>query len=178
MQIASYILSFVATVLGLIEPFNKKMKTVLIFNLLGNILVGVSYFLDAGYSGGFICAVAVVELIINYTFTSRDKKIPVWIIVLNACLFIAVNLITFKYWYDLLALLASLLFVLSIVQASAKFYRVLYILNSLVWIAYDVLAKVYGNLFTHGVLFIAILIAIIVRDVKKEKDNTEKGECT
>lgn len=176
MQVASYALSLVATVLGLIEPFGKKMKTVLIFNLLGNVLVGISYFLVAGYSGGFICAVAVVELIINYTFTSKDKKIPVWIIVLNACLFIAVNLITFTYWYDLFALLASLLFVLSIAQSTAKFYRVLYILNSLVWIAYDILAGAYGNLFTHVVLFIAILIAIVIRDVKKDKTNTTKGE--
>lgn len=168
-SIISAIISIAATVEGLIEPFFKKMKTVLIFNLIGNALVGINYLITKSYSGAIICAVAILGLCVNYIFTSRDKKIPVWVICLHAMLFLAANLITFAHIYDILALVASLLFVLSIAQNSTKYYRLLYISNSLVWIGYDIFAKSWGNLFTHGVLFVAIFISILVRDGKKAK---------
>ena len=164
--IISAIISVAATVEGLVEPFFKKMKTVLLFNLLGNALVGINYLLTESYSGGMICGVAILGLCVNYYFTSQEKKIPKWVIVLHAAAFLTANLFTFAYWYDVFALIASLLFVLSIAQDSTKYYRLLYISNSLVWIAYDIFAKSWGNLFTHSVLAVAIYISIIVRDKK------------
>ena len=167
MEIIQAIISLGATVEGLVEPFFKKMRTVLLFNLLGNALVGVNYLLTKSYSGAIICGVAILGLCINYYFTSRDKKIPLGAIIFHAVAFLAANLITFTYWYDVFAMIASLLFVLSIAQDSTKYYRLLYISNSLVWIGYDIFAKSWGNLFTHSVLFVAIFISIIVRDGKK-----------
>lgn len=170
MTTLSYIASFVATVLGLIEPFGKKMKTILTLNFLGNLLVGLSYVFICGYSGAAICFTACVQVIINYFFDVRKRKLPVWIIILHATIFFAVNIVTFTYWYDVLALLAALMFVLSVAQSSPKYYRVLYMTNSFLWIFYDFLVKAYGNLVTHIVLFIAITIAIYIRD-KKARSN-------
>ena len=132
MEIIQAVISIAATIEGLVEPFFKKMRTVLLFNLLGNALVGVNYLLTKSYSGAIICGVAILGLCINYYFTSRDKKIPVGAIIFHALAFLAANLITFTYWYDIWAMIASLLFVLSIAQNSTKYYRLLYISNSLV----------------------------------------------
>lgn len=167
MSILSYIASFIATVLGLIEPFGKKMQTILTLNFLGNLLVGLSYLFITGYSGAAICFTACVQVLINYSFDARKKKLPVWLIIIHATIFFAVNVVTFAYWYDILALLAALLFVLSVAQSSAKYYRILYMTNSFLWIFYDLLAGAYGNLITHSVLFIAITIAIYIRDKKQ-----------
>ena len=76
MATASYILSMIATALGLIEPYNKRMKTILIFNFIGNFLVGLSYLLVKGYSGAAICGVACVQVFINYNFNAKQKKVP------------------------------------------------------------------------------------------------------
>ena len=166
MTTLSYIASLVATVLGLIEPFGKKMKTILTLNFLGNFLVASSYLLVFQKSGALICFTACVQVLINYFFDAKGKKLPVWLVIVHAITFLAVNLITFSHWYDILALAAAMLFVLSVAQSSAKYYRVLYVSNSLVWIGYDFLAGAYGNLVTHIVLFIATGIAIIIRDRK------------
>ena len=91
------------------------------------------------------------------------------LIVAYAIAFLAVNLVTFKAWYDILSLIAAMLFVLSVAQSEAKHYRVLYFLNSTVWIFYDFLSGAYGNLFTHIVLFVATLIAILIRDKSKKE---------
>lgn len=168
MEILSYCLSFTSTVLGLFEPFSKKMKTVLCLNFIGNVLVGLSYLCVAKYSGSAICFTAAVQLLINYCFTAREKKVPMGLVVLHAVVFLAVNIVTFAVWYDIFALLAALLFVLSVAQHTPRIYRVIYIANSILWIAYDVLAKAYGNLFTHVVLSIAIALAIWFRDMRKK----------
>ena len=164
MTAISYTLSFIATVLGLIEPFNKKMSAILIFNFAGNLLVAVSYLLVGGISGAGICFVACAQVVINYIFDLKGKKVPYWLVGVYLIAFLSVNLLTFAYWYDVFSLTASVLFVLSVAQSNAKYYRILYFLNSTVWVLYDCLAGAYGNLSTHVVLFIATLISIIVRD--------------
>lgn len=108
-------------------------------------------------------------MLINYLFDAKGKRLPLWLIITHAIVFLAVNVLTFSFWYDILALIAAMLFVLSVAQSSAKYYRELYVSNSLVWIGYDFLAGAYGNLVTHIVLFIATGIAIILRDRKGKK---------
>ena len=174
METFSYIASFIATVLGLCEPFSKKMKTVLTLSFLGNFLVAMSYLLIGKVNGSLICFVACVQLIINYSYDVRDRRLPKWFIGLHVVAFLLVNIITFTYWYDILALLAAWMFVLSVAQPDAKYYRMYYMINSLIWIIYDLLAKAYGNLFTHVILAIAIFIAMRVRDAKKEHE--KEGE--
>ena len=169
MNTLSYIASLIATVLGLIEPFGKKMKSILTLNFVGNLLVAISYLLVSQKSGALICFTACIQVLINYSFETRGKKLPLWLIITHAVVFLAVNILTFSLWYDVLALIAAMLFVLSVAQSNAKYYRVLYVSNSLVWIGYDFFAGAYGNLVTHVVLFIATGIAIMIRDKKTSK---------
>ena len=167
MELLTGALSVLTTTLALIMPFSKKMSTVLIFNLVINGLVGVNYLLTESYSGLLICVAAIVCLVINYFFTSRGRDIPVYIVVLEGVLFLGANLAVFAYWYDILAIIASLLFVLLIAQKTTKYYRVVHIANSLVWLPYDFLSGSYANLFTHSVLTIAIFVSMIINDRKK-----------
>ena len=123
MEIISGILSTAATVLGICEPFNKKMSAVLVFNLAGNLLVAISYFVDGGsgaLSGALVCIVACVQVSINFVFAKKDKQIPVWLLVVYLISFIAVNLAIFKAWYDILALGAAVCYVFSISQMGTK----------------------------------------------------------
>lgn len=167
--VISYLLSFVSTVLGLCEPFSKKMRTVLAFNFTGNLLVGISYLLVDSLSGAAICAVACVQVFINYFFDKKKIKIPYWLVAVYIVSFLAVNFVSFARWYDVFSLIASVLFVVSVSQSESKHYRIYYFLNSTIWIFYDFLSASYGNLTTHVVLFVATFIAIYSRDVKTNK---------
>lgn len=163
----SYIASFIATISGLIEPFGKKMKTILTLNFTGNFLVGLSYLMVGQKSGAAICFFACVQVFINYILDVKGKKVPIWLIGVYAAIFLSINLLTFSYWYDFFALAASMVFVVSVAQSNAKYYRILYFINSSIWIFYDFLAQAYGNLSTHIILFIATIISIILRDRRK-----------
>lgn len=167
MEYISYAASFIATVLSLIEPFNKKMKTVLIFSLMGNVLIAASYLIVGGFSGAAICFTASVQLMINFYYASKSKQLPkVWLI-LHLAAFAAVNLLTFHAWYDVLSLAAAMLFVLSVSRSDAKYYRLIYIPNLIIWIIYDLCAVAYGNLATHIIVLASVLIAAFIRDKRK-----------
>lgn len=174
-EICSYIASVISTILGLCEPFNKKMRAVLIFNFLGNFLVGLSYVLVKTYNGAAICLVACIQVCINYFFDIKGKKVPAYLIVIYLIAFVLVNLISFAAWYDIIALLAAICFVISVAQPDPKYYRILFISNSGLWIVYDFLAKAYGNLFTHTALFVATFVAICVRDIKDKNKGAGKN---
>lgn len=164
MEILSYIASLISTILGLFEPFGKKMRTVLIFSFTGSLMIGISYLLIAKYSGASICFVACVQVLINYTFDARGKKVPFLLVGVYAIVYLVMNLLTFRVWYDIFVLMAALLFVFGVAQSNAKYYRILCITNSIMWITYDLLAGAYGNLFSHIVYFASIALAIVFRD--------------
>lgn len=164
-----FCISAIATFLGFCEPFGKRMRTILIFNFIGNVLVGLSYLLTASYGGAAICSVACVQVVINYIFNSRNIAVPSKLVLVYAVVFSAVNLVTFSVWYDVFPLIAAILFVFSMVQSETKNYRILYALNSISWIFYDFVAQSYGNLATHIILFAATSIAMVVRERNSKK---------
>lgn len=169
----SYILSITATVLGIIEPFGKKMSTVLAFNFTGNLIVGISYLLaggDGALAGAAICFVACIQVFINYSYTRHEKRIPNFLLAVYLVVFIAVNLVVFKAWYDILALAAAVCYVFSISQQKPATYRILYCLNSTLWIVYDFMAGAYGNLSTHIALAVFTLVSMFVNDRKNKKE--------
>ncbi len=174
MEFTSYILSFITTILGLCEPFFKKMKVILTFNFFGNLLPAISYLLVGVYNGAAICFFACIQTFVNYIIGLKNKKVPKWLIGVYAVCFLAINMTAYQAWYDIFALIASMLFVLSVAQSNPKYYRALYVSNSCTWILYDFLAKAYGNLFTHIVLFVATSAAIIWRDIKSTKKVVEE----
>ena len=130
-------------------------------------MASVSYLLAGSFNGAAIGLTACLQGLINYCFTSRDKRVPRWLILIHWISFLTVNLLTFAYWYDVFALVAATMFVLCVAQQESKRYRLFAVANSVAWITYDVLAKAYGNLFTHVTLLIAASVAIAVRSKKE-----------
>lgn len=175
MEYLSYVASVMATGLGLCEPFRKNMKNILVFNFLANLLASVSYLLVKSFNGAAIGLIASVQGLINYSFTAQGKKVPRWLILIHWISFLSVNLLMFAHWYDVFALVAATMFVLCVAQEKSKVYRMFSVVNSFVWIVYDILAKAYGNLFTHSVLMLAALVAIMVRSKKEANKETVKS---
>ncbi len=169
MEIMSYIASLFATVFGICAPFGKKMRTVLCFNFMTNVMTGISYILIGGYSGGGVAFLGGAQLFINYIFNEKKGKIPAAVVFLHMVAFIVISLCTFSAWYDILMLIASLLFVVSVAQTDSKYYRIIFFTNCATLVFYDLFAKAYGNLFMHIALFSATIVAILIRDTTKKK---------
>lgn len=154
METISFGISGTATILGIWQAYGKKMRSVLIMNLIGNLLVAISYLLVASFSGAAVCFTACVQVVINYIYDMRGKKLPVSLLFCYAAAFCIVNLTVFTGWYDLISLGATMVYVLAMAQSNVRWFRVLYALNSLLWIFYDIITQSYGNLWTHVILLV------------------------
>ena len=171
METLAFILSTLGTVCICIPPLlkGKNMKVILLLVFSANVLVATSYLLTGAYNGAASCFVGGAQAIINYFFDKKQKPIPIWLIVIYALSFITVNLLAFKVIYDLIAMIASLTFIMCIGQKTGTKYRVWTFINTALWMTYDILNVAWGPLLTHGIQICTIISGFIIHDIKKKQ---------
>ena len=171
MELLALILSVIATICVCAPSFLKGKNMLVILPLLfsTNALLATSYILTGAYNGAASCTLGAVQILINYFFFERkNKNIPLWLIGIYAVAFIAVNLMVFSQLGDVLAILATMAFILSICQKNGKMYRLWNSVNSVLWITYDFITHSYGPLSTHVILFVSLLCGMFLHDRKKK----------
>lgn len=171
MEILAFILSTLGTVCICIPPLlkGKNMKLILLLIFSANILVATSYLLTGAYNGAASCFVGGAQAIINYFFDKRNKKLPVWLIVIYALAFIGVNLLVFKKLVDLIAMVASLTFIMCIGQKTGTKYRIWTFINTALWLTYDIIKLTPGPIVTHGIQLCTVISGIFIHDIKRNK---------
>lgn len=172
MEILSYILSLLGLASMIIASLVKgeKMKKILFFVFCGNVLVATSYLVGgSGFNGAASCYIGGIQAIINYFFDSKNKPLPKWLVAIYALAFIVCNLVVGGVnGLALLAIIASLTFVMCIGQTSGAKYRFWTIINIGLWCLYDVLSESYSALITHVVLLVFTIVGMIAHDRKKK----------
>lgn len=171
MQVVSYILS----ILGLGAMISASLikgehiKRILFLVFCGNFLAATSYMLGSGINGAASCYLGAGQAIINYFFDSKNKKIPYWLNICYALSFIIVNIAVAGEISALvlLAIVASVIFVLCIGQKNGKMYRFWSIVNMVLWCSYDIFSQSYAPLIMHTSLLIFTVIGMIIHDIKR-----------
>lgn len=171
-------LSFVLSLLGLLCIITssllkgKNMKKILILVFLSNAFVAASYFVGgSGLNGAASCCIGAVQSIINYFFDSKNKPLPKWLVAIYALSFIGVNLAVGGFTgLCILAIVASLSFVMCIGQKNGAKYRFWSIINMILWCTYDLLSKNYSVLVTHIVQMGFSVVGMVIHDRKKKDD--------
>lgn len=174
-------LSFVLSTLGLISMIisflikGKNMKKILFFVFMGNVLVAASYFAGgSGINGAASCCVGALQSIINYFFESKNKPLPKWLVVIYGLSFVGVNLAVSGFnGLSILAIAATLAFVMCIGQKNGAKYRFWTLINIILWCVYDIISKSYSVVPTHICEFIFVLTGMIIHD-RKKKEKTEE----
>ena len=178
------VLSFVFSTLGLISMIvaslvkGKSMKVILALVFCGNFFFATSYlFGGQGINGAASCFVGAAQSIINYFFDSKNKPIPKWLVAVYALAFISVNLIVGGFsWLGVLAIVASLTFIMCIGQKSGAKYRFWTIVNVVLWCLYDLLSKSFGALTSHIPLLLFTVAGMIIHDRKSNKGEDTTAE--
>jgi len=171
MELLAFILSTLATVCISIPSFlkGKNMKLILLLVCATNALMASSYILTGAYNGAVSSGIGAVQTIINYFFYERKSKpIPRWLIGIYAGAFLVVNLLVFSQLADILALVATMAFILSICQPNGKLYRTWTCVNASSWVIYDIATRSYGPVLTHSILFITTVAGMLLHDRKKK----------
>lgn len=172
------ILAYVISIIGLVCMISaslvkgENMKTILFLVFCGNFLVATSYLVGgSGISGAVSCYIGSAQTIINFFFESKQKPLPVWLITVYAIAFIVVNLYVGGFEpLVILAIIASLTFILCIGQKSGAKYRFWTIVNMLLWCLYDILSGAFNVLFgSHVPLLVFTIAGMVIHDRKQKK---------
>ena len=172
METLAFILSTIGTVFVCIPPLlkGKNMKLILLLMFSTNLLIAISYLLTGAFNGAASCFVGAAVTFINYFLERKNKPVPLWLIVIYGCVFTVVNLLVFAHIVDIIALVATLAFVLGISQKNGKQYRIWTLVNTLLWILYDAITLSFGPLSTHSIQLATILTGMILHDKKKKSE--------
>ena len=166
------ILGFLSLILVVLLVFMKDIKLILVGEIIVNIIVGLNFLLLGGYSSAGMSVVAVLYTIISYIYNRKNIKIPMWMLGIFLLLYVAWGVISYQSWIDILPLVCSVLFILAVSQRKASNYRILKVVNSFIYVFYDVFIFAYTTIITHSFLVAAGIFAIIKIDVlSKNKKN-------
>ncbi|MCI5676777.1 MAG: YgjV family protein [Clostridia bacterium] len=168
MEIFISVLSYLALVTAAVSTQMKRMRGVLLFQAVSNISMGVSLLLSDGLTGCFSCLLATVHTLFNYCFRRRGKNIPFFSLFIFCPLYVAAAVFTFAGPISLLPLAGTLLFAAAIFTG-VFLYRVLMILNTVLWGVYALLLSNYSALITYAVLLFLLLFSIARSEYQKKK---------
>ena len=169
----NFVLAQIFGVIGIIfSVLSMQMKTKknIMLMLLGlNTASALNFLFLNSISGSLVCFFGVLETIINYLFDSKNKKIPVYIIIF----YIVVNLIlgfsSYKTILDLVPIICALLYVGTVCTKKESNIRKLMFANQSFWLVYDIIVKAYMFSISNILTLISTIISMYRFDFKKKK---------
>jgi len=170
----NYIISQICVVLAMgifcISMFAKNKKIIIINSTINSILYSIHYFLLGGYTAVVLNVISIFRGIFFY-FDDRDeiKNNYISLIFIMASLTL-VSLTTYSSWFDILPIIAVLLYTFSIWQKNIKFYRYAAVVGSICWIIYNIIL---GSIF--GVLSECVLVVVEVIGIINLYKGTRKS---
>jgi hypothetical protein len=158
----------------------KKMKAVLIMQIIVNLLVSANFFLLGGGSGALVSLLGVACSLVIYFYESKNRKIPVWIIVGFIIAYFACavyNIIVTKDFMEIVPALGATFFVISLAQKEARNFRKWSALNPVCWMPYDLYMASYVMSLVHLGIFVSAVVGMIRLDglFSKHRKPTKKG---
>lgn len=175
---AAYIISQILTLilygfLG-ISYLQKNRNKVLIFNIIVDILHIIAMCLLKGYSGAAMGLVSLYRdiFLLIYARKKNSKKIDIFILITSIVLIITLSLITYDGIFSMLSILATLITTFAIWQKNVKYYKLLGIISSLLWMLYNVFIFSVVGIVLESIVFIFSTIGYI-KEIKSIKTGKE-----
>lgn len=171
-MLLSQIVGYVGTVVSLISVQQKKMMNVLILGIFCNFLSASSNFLIGGFSGGCICVVALLQTVVSLLLERKQKRMPVWGVVIFIAAYIGITALTYESWHDIFPCVGACMFALAIIQKQSSRFRFFMVLNAALWIIYELTLTPpnYAMAVTFVLQLISTVIGIIRLDLLKKPE--------
>lgn len=133
--------------------------------LIANICFAINMFMLGGISGGVICLIGALQTFVNYQYDKKEVKYPKWLIVSYIIIAIICGMFSYKTLIDILPVICSVLFTVSILQNKEKNIRKTMLSMFILWTIYSFAIKAYTTGIVDATQAVLTLIAIIKNDV-------------
>lgn len=152
----------------------KSRKKILIMNMVGLIIMGISYFCLSAYSGVSMVILGIVRNTMFYIDEVKGKNsekitkhnvVELTILIVLAAIF---SIFTYEGLLSLMSVAATMIYTISIWQKNTKVYRLLGIPIGVAGILYNVYIKSILGIVFEGFSFISAAIGSF-REIFKKK---------
>lgn len=172
MFIIAQIIGFIASVINIVTIQIKDKKNILFGFMTVNILFGINFILLQSYSGAIICFISAIQTFINYRLDIKGIDFPKWLIPIYIIASVLGGFATYQSLIDLLPIVGSVLYTVSIIQKKEIYLRRITLANTILWLIYNVLVMAYTSAISEIFFLSSNLIAIYRYDRKKKKKSS------
>ena len=174
MFIVAQIFGILIIITNVLSMQMKKKKQIILMFILANLFSAINFILLESYSGAIICFFAIIQTYINEIFENKNQQVPKIIIGIYIIISITLGAITFRNIIDILPIICSILYTITIIQSKEKNIRKITLINMVIWLVYDIVYHAYTAAISDIMMTISALIGIYKFDYKKEKEKMNK----
>lgn len=147
----------------------KTKKKIMIMLFCLNLASALNFLFLDSLSGSYICFFAMIETVINYFYDTKNKKVPLLIVILYIIINIALGLLGYNTILDLIPIACALLYCATVCTKRESNIRKLMLGNQTLWLVYDIVNKAYMFSISNILTIISTGIAIYRFDCKNKK---------
>lgn len=170
MFIAAQIVGFIASAINIFTIQIKQKKQILFGFMTVNLLFAINFILLQSYSGAVICFISAIQTLINYRLEVKQIEFPKWLIPIYILVSFFCGIATYQGFIDILPVAGSILYTVSIIQKKEMNLRRITLVNTILWLIYNLLVMAYTSAISEVFFLTSNLIAIYRYDIKKQKE--------
>lgn len=163
------IVAIIAAGLEVVAVQRAKRKNILLWFILSDIMFIISYILFGLKSAAVIVFIDTIITIVNYRLSLKDRKINKALGTFFILVAISTSIYTYETIWDILPIISSVTYTLSVMQFKEKNIRILIFINLISWLTYDINGKAYVTVITDACSLISTITGIIRHDLLKKR---------
>ena len=176
MEMLSFPFSAIALLLYCSSYFFDNKKKYLLFQMIGNGFLSLSYLFMGAYFTMVSVAIGIVRGVICYTFEKNNKNVPIYLIVglcaVTVSSYVLINYVilsgTASAW-DVLYLIASCMYAITFAMRNIRLMRYVILIPHTCAISYNLLVGApISSAMSYGIEFVITVIAIIKFSAQKK----------
>ena len=172
MYIASQVVSGVALTLNASGRLFKKQSTNMIFTVIANILIAISFYLLGAYMGLVCMIVSVTRTFVFYLYAKNDWSKSLFLLIFFIALYLGTSFITFTNWLEYVIIaLKGITYTYGAWQHNPQTFRLSSIASCVFTIWYNAIYAGYVNIIGEAVCIIFITY-VIIKDIRASKNQT------
>lgn len=145
----------------------KKKKSIMLSIMFSTLFFSINFLLIKAYTGSIISFISTIETFINYCYDKKEKEYSLPLIYSYVFISLVSGAFTYNNFIDILPILSSIVFILTIIQKKEKNIRFLTLTYILLFVVYDYFMCAYIPLISAIIYVVFIIISIVRYDILK-----------
>ena len=159
--ILAQILGGIALILVCIGYFLKNKSSFMITQIIANFFYASAFFVVSAYVGAAIVMISLFRCIYIFIAEKKSFKYTLYFMPIFIVLYIAMTIIFWNNVFDLLPLIASIIFTLGYILKNLQIMRYVLIIPNIILVIYNILSTTYTSAVLDFIEVIVIIVAII-----------------